>query len=400
MAFKEWMKISNEVEYILDPIFQQIRNLTLQSLRVTAEGRIIVSFPKNLDSMFEIDAAPMRLAAAAQNLGNSIFEGYERFKYGKGTLAYKSIANTTYGKALAPTDANAIQRALKAHIKNVSKEMGLIFELQVFVYLAKDKKMKVGSQEDAAWAQNEITKNYQLLKVKVGGQDTAPRIFAFITHHSETMADEIYNKAKALLKEEPETVTFAGGVTSQDFKIGRQTADLIIDKIGFSMKFTSDTIIGLLETTPAGMYQMLGGEDPSFIQNLDSMSEKDMVSTLTQEYSLLVNDMTKNNQRFSYFINRVLAGSNPTGSIPRTYPAFRNYVHNDTAVGFSPAIQKDFDVYGHKLTVKKDAKIQVRTTETNIVIHIQKDSKYGTGIRIRVKPDRIVVEMRNLTAQI
>jgi hypothetical protein len=398
------MQTDSSVEQILEPLFGKVRGLVLSSMKVTEEDRLSVSFPKNLDALLGGDVetvpAPMRLAAHTETPGEPVSEAFEKYRYGKGTVAYRNISNTAFGKSLTPGDATALQRALKAHIKNVSKEMGLIFELQTFAYLIQERKLVPGSNENLAWAQEEILKHHQAIQAKVGGTSTAPRIFAFVTHHAETMAAEIYNKAKSLLKTTPHTVTFNGGTSFTTGSI-RQTADLIIDGIGFSMKFTSESSVAIMETTHESMYEMLGGEDPEGFSTALSHSrdKEEMIENVVAELYPLVQRITADKKELGHFVSQLIAGTNPTGTVHRTYTAYRNYVRNSTAVGFSPALMADFDVYGHKLEVPDDASVTVRRTANTVIIHVKKGSKYGTKVQIEAKPEGVVVKMTNLAAQ-
>jgi hypothetical protein len=397
VQFKEWMTTDSMVEEVLEPFFGGVRAFVLRSLHEVQEDRVGIKFPTNYESFLPQDAPvsypqpALKLAAAALNPGSRLEEGFDRFKYGKGTAAFRSIANTTYGQQMTPNDATGLQRALKAHIRKVSKEMGLIFELQTFVTLA-SKGLSVNGNMSVAAAQQEITQHHQSI-VGQTGAGPAARIFGFILHHAESMAEEIFTKSKGILRTAPGTVAFSGG-TSASHGINRQTADLVIDGVGFSMKFASDTLIGVMETTPDGMYELLGGEDASELQNAHDPEE------FVHVFGHLAHNLTQDEEAFNYFVNRLLAGTNPTGTIHRTYPAFRNYVGGQTAVGYSPAIQADFDTHGNKLSVKQGAAISVQTTKTTVAIRVKKGSRQGTKIQIEVKPDGVViVKMTNLTAQ-
>jgi hypothetical protein len=216
------------------------------------------------------------------------------------------------------------------------------------------------------------------------------------------MAEEIFNKAKALLRSMPQKATFTGGVGGgMATSAVRQTADIIIDGVGFSTKFSSDAMIGVMETTFTQMFSMLGGEDPSsFEEDLDQYTEKEqLVAFVVNEFATLAQELISKPTHLNYFINSLLAGHNPTGTIHKTYPAFRNYVTNSTAVGFSPALMADFDSHGSKLAVKEGAAIDVQRTRTTVNIRIKKESSRGTKVQIEIKPEGVIVKMTNLVGQ-
>lgn len=415
MDFREWI---TDIEKELWPVLQRIKLQVLQSVQVE-NGRVRFSIPP-LEHFFQ--QKPLSLAAHTIHQGDIIDEGYkQQHPYGKAGLAFKAIDQSRFAQEMTPKQATDFQKGFSSNINRLSKDMGLLFELQIFIYLIDVKRLKPGAKykatENAAWAHEQIQNIVLEIQKKSTSKTVSQKVVQFVAHHAEDMAESIYQTATKLLRGcTVDFVEFAGGQHTTTYH--RKTADLYLgcsksmqngDKVGFSTKFASETLMVVGEMRVKSAYQFLGGTKANTfekqLQNIEDAEEYRQFLLDTIED--LAHKLTENPRIFSRAINELLFGvevndSGRTG-IANTIPAFRNYVRNKGKAEFSPALKSDFNINPsatQKLSLKPNSEINISRTKAYITINIKSQGGTRTGTTIRIEPsaDGIIFKMNNVAS--
>lgn len=444
-GFFDW--ISSKLQTIKTHLFSAFSWLkrNILSSAHSEEDSVRFSFPDDFTNFFaglSNENHQDRIAAIANRIKNApitvkhyddspypyykVEEGYPSHKYGKGGVAFDSIQQSRFARNLTPKQSFNFQRGLTAHIKDVAKEMGLIFELELYVYmLTKKKLISSDPTVNLSWAKNEINRHYGTIKGKTG-DNFVQMLMSFISHHASDLAEHIYQKAVNLLSAPPDTVIFTGGnPLGIDKKGHRITSDLILkcknrgrNELGFTTKFTSESEVRIGDFWVPQIYAMLGGKQVSQLKDeLEQIKTSD-ADQFKQEYrhivleklETLLKDIASKPAKLNFLINKLLFGTETShngitskDTISDVLPAFRNYVYNKGNVNFSDALKKDFNVseeQGNKLFVKKESEISVRKTEVAVLVKIQNiaEKSRGTYLKFQVEPlkQEVMVKMNNL----
>ena len=398
MNFKEWLKNDNYTQEI-NSFLMQIRTYVLNKTQSDGDS-LFISFPKNYEIFFP-EVAPhiysdypmMQMAAwtKPEPIIREATGGFGSPGQDKGTRIIKQALNKNlFPPEFTQEEKNKLAKTINFKLRVVSGQIGLLFEIIVFLKLIKEKKLKVSGEKSVSWAEDEIQR---LLKEIVShtGQQHAANWYTIINHHASGLADDIYRKSQKLLKTSPGQVSFTGGVGYSS--IIHSMADIIIDRIGFSIKLSTEPRMTMKETTPESLYRILGGSNISFKEE----SPENILEHIFEQAQ------TAEPEQIGSLISWLISGQTETGKTAEVWPAYLDYVTGKKTVGYSQGMKKDFIVNRTELIPKKDSKINVRKTQNSVIIKIQKDSIHGTSIEMQLKPPSkrtseifFVVRMRNL----
>jgi hypothetical protein len=376
MNFKSWfVELSDPY---LTQFVQDIKNRILKSIQI-GDGFISVRFP--------VDTA-MRLVA------HTVYEGIgQEDPYGKGGLAYKAVAGDLPNWDQKNVDQ--FKSGMQKNIQVIAKEMGLLFELDIFVYLTDYKQLTSVGNKDSFWAYSQKDSIVKSIESKVG-KLLARQIIVFLEIHAKDTAEKIYAVSKQKLPCEPEEVEFRGGQTAMhadpsDLKIGCKGKLL-----GYSLKFTSETKIHVASISHEQVYSLLGGENPEgFNKEVERLSPgfKSLKAFVIEELGSLTKNFDPD--KFTNLLNYLISGQS------KTIPAISHYIRRKGNVGFSASLLKDFSVSkdGFKLIPKQGSEVTSMNTNSymKLTYRTENGTVHGTSIFFEPTVERVNVKMTNLS---
>jgi len=394
VEFKMWLENKDIVSFL-----DGIKRSVLSSIQ-EEDGKVSFSFPS-------FESQPLALAAHTKEKGDIVSEGYgQQAKYGKGTLAFKAVQSQSFPD-LTQQQADVFQKRMQKSPKLVGKEMGLIFELEVYLYLVEISKLQPRGERGPGWARTENTVHYDSIKKKMG-KTHADQIVMLIRHHSKELATSMLKKTQQILKDcNVDYIVFSGGEFYKRHTTYRQTADMVLGcsdgSIGHSIKFTSETMPTIAHLWNKQAYILFGGKKiATFSKELEEYEEgsKEESEFVLDKLEGIIRKLVNKPVKLNYVINKLLLGVEETGEIADTIPAFRNYIRGRGEAGFSPAIRQNFRVSyrdGNKILIKPNSEIGVKRTKNYVNIYITApDSKMPTIIKVESKIGRVYVKMSGL----
>jgi hypothetical protein len=416
MQFKEW---SSSSQSKTNDFLKKVVELVLESMRVK-ENEIIFSFPNytTVASAYDTELEPaaeepqaMRLAASVKP-EPTLQENWGAHPLGKGHYAWEKLAAAGSPAALAmtPTQVYNFKRRFSAHLSSVAKEMGLIFELEIYANLLKNG--IYSSDMSTSDAINKINAYYAGITAKTDSSFT-DNVRILIEHHADEVGNTVLAKAKSILKCEKLLVKFIGGNQLQMDKTGsRVTSDMSItcgsESLGFSTKLTSESMVRVGDFWIKPMYVLLGGKSiVGFGKKLESLlkDEPSVRVFVVEVLETLLNKLSNNPPKLNFVINKILLGSDieedGKEKISNVIPTVRNYLAGRGGAEFSDKLKQDFVVdpnHELKLRIKPNSTVKVKKTAIAVSLNISNPSGTSTGtiIKFEVEADRVVVKMNNL----
>ncbi|MBT6228240.1 MAG: hypothetical protein HOI47_16465 [Candidatus Scalindua sp.] len=394
VEFKIWLE-NNDVVSFLDGIKRSVLN----SIKME-DGKVSFNFPSS-------ESQPIALAANHKPKGNILYEGYgQQGKYGKGTLAFKAVQGQVFPD-LDAQQADMFQKRMQQSPKVVGKEMGLLFELEVYLYLVEISNLQPRGERGPGWVRTQNAVQYETIKKKTS-KTLADQLVMLIRHHAKELATSMLKRTQQMLKDcEVNYIVFSGGEFFKTYGTHRQTADMILGcskkSVGHSLKFTSETMPTIAHLWNKQSYIMFGGK--KIVTFSDKLKEYEEGSKEESKFVLdslegLIKKLVDKPVKLNYVINKLLLGAEETGEISNTVPAFRNYIRGKGEAGFAPAIRKNFRISyqdGNKILIKPNSEIGVRRTKSYINIYITApDSNTPTIIKVEAKQGTIAVKMSGL----
>lgn len=387
MEFKLWLEYKeSDVEIKIDNFIKKIKNIVMSSMNIK-DNYASFSFPKNYEMLIgsfpsKIQMFQPLLAAHTQYNGAVIKEG-EREPKGKG--AYE--AGVEQGLIVpfdSPKDVDVFQKVITDNIRFVARDMGYLFEIYTFLYLLKNNLKNISSNtEDIKFKKEKYSKN---IEGRIKNKIFYNKLIELISGHAEDLASQIYNRAISakICNGKIDQVEFLGG-GSYGSGANHDIADIKIgcglDKMGFSVKFTSEAKVPYRHLSLMTTYEMLGGNDPDQfnvkVKKALGNSEKEAKIVTLQNLYDLVKDYKV--QDFINLLNNVLTSNN------YTFPAVRNYFRGAGGAQWSVNIQRDFntsDTPKTPLSAKEGAAINVVVNETyvKLLYKLKGGSRNGTYI--------------------
>ena len=387
--FKEWLNNGPEAE--LNAWVSQLQLAIMHSIR-PSEGFISLQV-KSL-----IKNNPM---ASQANLEHSVNE-----VKGPGWKGKATIANLSDKINWNQSQKNSFEKGMNAGQNSlpntVGKEMGLLFEVNVFLHLLHNYKLKAIGK-DVNYVIAEKSKIIDEINQKAARLSTL--VVEFIDVHATEMAEMIYKKATSLITQcKIDCIEFTGGggaSYSQNYqKMKGDTADLRIGcsrymegdrkDIGFSLKASTETQQEVRAFSPTKTIAILGGShrQQKHIHDIFNTPIMDVNEKREELMKYMGHLATKN------FANRPkkfasLMATLVTGGAD-TLPAYKNLTRGNGEPGWSGAVQKDLNTNenpGMKLSNKMGATVEVNANSTYIALKYMVPGGNHYGTIIKFQPD-------------
>lgn len=398
--FKIWLENSVLDTHYVISFLDKIKHSVLNSIKIK-DGLASFNFPS-------FESQSLSLVAHNKQKGNILSEGYgQQAPYGKGTLAFKAVQGQVFPD-LNPQQAIAFQKRMQQSPKIIGKEMGLIFELEVYLYLVEVYNIQPRGERGPGWVKTQNIIQYETMKKKTS-KTFSDQIMMLIKYHAKELAVSMLKLTQQMLKDcEINFIIFSGGEFFKQHTIHRQTADIIMGcsekSVGHSLKFTSETMPEIAHLWYKQSYVIFGGKKiVTFAKELEEYEEgsKEQSEFVLDKLEELIRKLVKEPVKFNYTINKLLSGvEEETGDVSNTIPAFKNYIRGKGGAGFAPSIRKNFRISyqdGNKILVKPNSEIGVRRTKSYINIYITaSDSNTPTIIKVESKSGTIIVKMNGL----
>lgn len=412
--FSEWLAEQDKLQQQVTTFFQKVNAHLLSSMQ-TKDGYVKFQFPIDYDVLFDAQqptTIPMRqpmttqsmatqptmaLAAHTIHSGKLVEGDNQENPYGKGGLAAKHVAGPLGWDAKQTLN---FSKSMKQNIQRIGKEMGLLFEIYVYIHLLEVGLKPIEEKQDDFWAYALSDQYTEKLQEKVS-KSSSPLILQFVEFHSKDMAQKMKQKTSQLLQCSVDSVQFSGGAA--DFGGRRNPSDIIIgcgEKMaGFNLKFTSETKIHMASLAFHSAYELLGGQHAADFQQGTQTAENqeqfviDQLWELAQQYENQPGQFT---DTLNYLVSGRMGGS---GKMP-VLMAARNYVRNRGDVGWSSGIELDFKVKNNVLYPKPGAMVRVQKHKTNVQLtySVEGGSRNGTSIHFEPKKGRVVTKVTTLTS--
>lgn len=319
-------------------------------------------------------------------------EGLEK-EGGKGAIIYKTAVANKYLKPFKQSaDVDGFQKVLQKNLQGISREMGLLFEIEIFLNLVLQAKLEpVGDIDDLEAKKIRRTRMQNIIEI-VKDQTNGQRIIQMVQGHGVEVAQEMINYTKNnaqvmnACQGKVNQVEFNGGEEGtgdiSDIKIGCGAS-----KVGFSIKFTSESKSRYRGLSPDKVYKLLGGKNVTGfnkkLSNYITEFEKPRIFIIQQLYELAKDNIENNPQNFTDFLNLILTNHE------LNMPVVRNYMRATGGADWSPAIRRDFDVSSdttHPLIPLPNATVEVTANNTYVKLKYKVPNGSSSGTFITLEP--------------
>lgn len=416
--FREWLGKSENSIAELKNWARELESRIASSIRAS-EGYISVSI-SSLASGASIQpslvtspvsgslSSNMSLAASVAHFGPLLGEVTQ--KGWKGKAAVQAAAGM--GLGWNAKDVATFEKGMNAGNRSipqmVGKEMGLLFEVEVFIFLVMTFKLKVVGEKDLSWAIGEQSRLIGVINGKVG-INLGRLVVEFIKQHATGktgMGNLIHSKAMALVRQcVVDSIEFTGGGDGEAGAVARfksDTADLRIgcekylpgmrSDVGFSLKAVTETQVDVRSLGPLKTLSVLGA-GRRILKEMKEMGNNPLYDGLEKRSYLLKSieeaataNYVNKPQKFASLLELLVTGG------ADTIPAYRSLLQADSSPGWSAAINKDFvtgEGPGRKLGAKLGSSpvIEVKSNSTyvKIVYMVGGGNHYGTSVQF--EPD-------------
>ena len=417
----------------LESFFAGIKNYVLRSFQ-PSKGFAGFRFP-DYTSLTAPGARPLALAASTIYPGQLI-EGWEKEPGGKGGVALRAIAGSI-GHWTDP-QKEKFQRAMNApkHFSlpaQVGREMGLLFEIEAFLYLVQKHGLTAIGGFDLQAGLAEQQRLEQQLNAKLSKSLTA-LVMEFIRIHAggppHGMGEMMYQKTVALIGRncQVNAIEFTGGGGARYNRIKQDTADIRIgcdqfmqgqrSSIGWTMKAATEPEMSIRHLSMKKALQVLGGKKywKQAVRMVKSTLDNPLMDPAEMRSDVIRTLVKLAQRRFAgnptAFV-RLLELLTTGGS--DTLPAARNLARNLGGAGWSGAFGMDFGTgegEGRKLSARLQANPTVTVDSNPTYMHItyrlpnkelakgQKGTNFGTRLKFEPSTDLRTVEIwvNNMTA--
>lgn len=425
--FKEWLN-GNEMDMTevvswMKQISSQILNSIQQhpgyiSVKISSKTPIFASPAPQVQNA---PAEPtMSLAASTVNLGALVSEA-SREKGWKGDAAVNAVKNM--GGNWSTKDQNTFRKAMGNGKQSlpmlVGREMGLLFEIEIFIFLVTTFKLKPIGQKDLAWSIAERSRLINLINSKVG-PNLGRLVQDFIQQHAggNGMGQLIHGKAMALVREcIVNSIEFTGGTDGTNARLREDTADLRIGceqylndamrtDVGFSLKAVTNTTIEVRTFSNTKALAILGSGRRAIKQAREMLTnplyepQERRNSLMTSLFDTAKANYENNPRKFASLLELLVTGG------ADTIPAYRNLINPDSSPGWSGAIAKDFNTKespGKKLGARNSAEIKVIKTNSYVKLTYISPTGNHAGTSVIIEPDgngaSVKVKVSNLLSK-
>lgn len=428
MKFKTWVNEDNAT----NPFEQFLAEVARQAIASMREekGRMKISFPNYQAIANQLEQAtvlqhpaiqqqhsPIALAAHTLHEGRPKKPGSEEDwekRHKKGWQAYKALGKLTDPEQLgwSGRETGQFKRTMTARIRDIAQPMGFLFEAEVFFYLTNTIRLH-DSDAGAMGVNDQHQKHTNQLRSQLG--QTVEQIIQFVKIHAKDMGDQIVTRTVRVLGC-ADMIWFQGGserfqktrANPADIVVGCSTSDAERDRVGYSLKFGSETRIGVLSLSlPSALRTLMGTDDENKIErllaNLDYDQDWKSWTAEVSEilYDAAVRQFDNKPRKFVNLLNNVLTSGKDVS------PAARNYASTEMGgAEWSGNMKKDFNTTntpGKPLGAKKGATVDVDVTASYLRMTYKVSGGSNSGTSMFFIPNTsgggsIRVKVTNLTS--
>jgi len=426
--FKEWLGASEGGMTEVAAWVQQLMGRISSSIR-PSEGYVSVSI-SSMASVAPVTPSmavspvranvetPMALASSVVHSGAILGEVTEKGWKGKAAIVAANGMGMGWNAKDTTTFAKGMNAGTRSIPQLVGKEMGLLFEVEVFAFLVTTFRLKVVGQKDLAWAMTEQARLGGVISSKVGS-NLGRLVVEFIKQHATGktgMGNLIHSKAMALVRQcVVDSIEFTGGTDGQSARLKSDTADLRIGcekylpgmrgDVGFSLKAVTETQVQVRHLSSVRALSALGASR-KVLKNMRDMLTNPLYEAADKRAYLLDNmksaaegSYTNKPRKFAALLELMVTGG------ADTIPAYRSLLQADSSPGWSSAIGKDFvtgEGPGRKLGAKVGSlpviEVKSNSTYVKIVYMVGGGNHYGTSVHFEpdATSERVSVVVSNL----
>ena len=414
--FREWLGQSENSMAEVQAWISGLESRIASSIRAS-EGYISVSIsslasvapirPSAATSPVSAPSEPtMALAASVAHSGPLLGEVTEKGWKGKAAVQAAAAMGLGWNAKDTATFEKGMNAGRRSIPQLVGREMGLLFEVEVFAFLVTTFKLKVVGEKDLGWALQEQSRLSGVISGKVGS-NLGRLVVEFIKQHATGktgMGNLIHSKAMALVRQcVVDSIEFTGGDGGEySARLKSDTADLRIgcakylpgmrSDVGFSLKAVTETQIDVRGLGPLKALSVLGASR-RVVSTMKDMGSNPLYEGPEKRAYLLDQiklaaeaNYTNKPKKFAALLELLVTGG------ADTIPAYRSLLQADSSPGWSSAIGKDFvtgEGPGRKLGAKMGSSpvIEVKSNSTyvKIVYMVGGGNHYGTSVQF--EPD-------------
>jgi len=415
MNFKEWL--NNEQNFLTEvaKFLVDLKTNALRSLRVE-NGRLSLSFrpsavalPRNNTAAAE---PQMALAAHTTYDGDTLSEATaddERaHRHDKGWTAYRGLEKLTDPVSALGWDKKQQYRFksnLTHAVADIAQPLGFLFELEVFICLRDKFHMHDG---DKGRMNVDVLRQEYIKTIEGRLGQAKQQILQMLEVHAEDLAKQIVARTTRMLGC-ADMIWFTGGKNTSytgrsnpaDIQIGCSEYSGEDDRVGYSVKFGSETRISIAKLTPktaieAAMGRITHAQFNSLPMPESFENEKEWTAETSRVlYEIISPKYEDNPTLFVKLLNNLLSGGN------NTFPAARNYASTEMGgAEWSGNFRKDFIVGDNALRARSDAKIEMDYNKTyfRMTYLAPNGSVSGTTLFFVPRSGMIDVKVNNLTS--
>lgn len=378
MNFKEW--VSSEENVLMQQVANLLRSWSAQVIATlnVEDGKVNIVFPK---IQLESEESDERL-----------------HRHDKGWQAYKGLKTITDPSVLgwSKSQEYRFKQNMTYAVAKISKVLGLLFEAEVFMYLTSKGLHSVEDENIEAFHQEQI----KAIGSKLG--QARDQIFQMVKLHAAHLGEQIIQKTQRLIGC-ADMIWFYGGF-SNNVSTTKNPADIQIgcseyagnnDRVGYSLKFGTETRFALADAGIKSTAEMLGAT-PKEIQVVVNSDYK----MLPRLLEAIAKRQFKSPQQFVKLLNRLLTGGH------FTFPAPRNYASSEVGgAEWSENYKKDFivtDKPGAPLKARDNAVVTVTSVPTYMKMNYSVDGGSSVGTTLYFTPQgrgTITIKVTNLTSR-
>lgn len=380
----------------------KVADYVLRSMKA-GNGFVSFRFPPNYQQLIAPQQRPMAIAAHTVHDGEAVTEGIRSKEGGKGKVTYNSgVEAGTIQPFRAADRASQFQQTFDQKLPAIAKDMGLLFELDVFVALAGLQLETIG-EVDVQEARRRRRAHIMTINRIVGETAFSTRITQMVANNANLVANQMIQRARSsrpllnACEGRINKVLFLGGVGAsgkQDFadiRIGCNEESMM----GFALKFTTEAKTHYRSLSAVNLYTLMGGKNiEEFKRQVDQakLAHGDGKKIILREIGSLAEQFEDNPEGFTSLLNAILTGKK------HIVPVVRNYMRNTGGAGWSVAFQRDFDTTDdpdNPLIPLPNARVSVIVTNTYVKLLYKRQGGSRDGTYITIEPDMVSKSVDN-----
>lgn len=393
MDFKEWLSedqmIIQEVEKLLNGLKMQ----ALNSMHVT-----------NKKVAISMKAAQPAFALAAHYVpeGPAVTEHDWENRHNKGYLALNAASkfgDVQQNLGWDKKQQNSFKRGFHSRVQKIATPLGFLFEAEVFMSMLNEYSLHDG--DNGEMQVNTIRTKF-LDQIKAVSGHLAEQILQLTALHAKDLAGKIVDKTKRILGcvdmvwfNANTNSNWSGRGNPADIMVGCSEVSGERDRVGYSLKFGSETKINVASFANTQLVSVLGLKGKAA---QDLIAAEDEHESIRKLFIAIQPKFEKNPKEFVKFLNLLLAGKQ------FTFPAPRNYASPDMGgPDWSANIKKDFLTSDRSPTLRPrdDATVflDFNSSYVRMTYKVLNGSASGTSIFLLPRNKTFNVKVTNLTSE-